>query len=227
MAYATLDETYNLALTARAFVVGASKIDSVEIATGKIRLPSHGCTAADLLLFSYTSGGSLPAELDAFTYYSPIIVGGDVFKVAHPTTGLPIVFTTTPSGWAVKVDPARRLTMHLRDAFGRINNCITAHSTPILVDPITGLYPPILVGMNARMAARSCVTSLQIENPQYREALDRLFALEADDEKTLAEWKDGKPILPKPTDQTDSVPEMGAMATFARRASAWSTGRVG
>ncbi len=226
MAYATLDETYNLALTARAFVVVASKIESTEIATGKIRLSAHGLAASDLLIFSATSGGSLPAELDAFTYYSPIIVGGDVFKVAHPTTGLPIIFTTTPSGWAVKIDSARRLTMHHLDAFGRINNCITAHATPIKVDPVTGLYPPILIGMEARMAARSCVTSLQLENAEHRKATDRLFALEENDEKTLDEWKAGKPILPTPTDQT-SVPEMGAVATFARRASAWSTGRVG
>ncbi len=223
--YATLDETYNLALTARAFVVGASKIDACEVDTGKILLPSHGCSSADLLRFSCTSGGSLPPELDAFTYYSPIIVGGDVFQV-NDGSGAPIIFTADPRGWSVIVDPVRRLTMHLRDAFGRINNCITAHETPIKVDPITGLYPPILVGMNARVGARSCVTSLQLENAQYKSALDRLFKLEMSDESTLAEWKDGKPILPKPTDQT-STPEMGAVTTFGRRASSWSTGRVG
>jgi hypothetical protein len=209
--YATLDETYNLALTARAFEVAPSPLVTVEIATGKIRLPAHGYGAADLILFSATSGGSLPAELDAFTYYSPIIIGGDVFKVAHPDTGLPIIFTTTPSGWAVKVDPARRLTLHLRDAFGRINNSLTAHKTPILVDPNTGLYPEILVGTNARMGARGAVTSLQIENPAYRVALDRLKASEAEDNANLVEWKMGKSILPTPTDQ-NTIADMGPRA---------------
>lgn len=214
MSYATLDETYNLALSARAFVVAPSPILMVEIDTGKIRLAAHGYGAADLLLFSCTSGGALPPELDAFTYYSPIIVGGDVFQVADPTTGDPIIFSAEPRGWSVAVDPARRLTMHLRDAFGQINNALTAHATPIAVDPTTGLYPPILVGTNARMGARSAVTSLQIENPAFRVPLDRLKASEEQDNANLAAWTMGKSILPTPVDQ-DVLPNMAGRATNA------------
>lgn len=210
--YATLDETYNLALSARAFVVAPSPIPMVDLATGKIRLGAHGLGAADLVLFSCTTGGALPPELDAFTYYSPIIVGGDVFQVADPVTGLPIIFTAAPRGWAVKVDPARRLTMHLRDAYARINNALTSLATPVKVDPVTGLYPPILVGTNARMGARGAVTSLQIENAEFRVPLDRLKASEAEDNANLAAWTAGKSILPTPVDQ-DTIPNMAGRAT--------------
>lgn len=183
MTYSTLDELYNLALTARAFEVVPSPIAMVDIYTGKIRLPSHGYGAADLILFSATSGGALPPELDAFTYYSPIIVGGDIFQV-NDGTGQPVIFTAEPRGWAVKVDPVRRVTIHQRDAYGRINLRLGGHAAPIKPDPDTGLYPPVLVGLEARMAARSAVTSLQIENPAYRIPMDRLFASAATDGDT-------------------------------------------
>ncbi len=223
MAYATIDEVYQLALSARAFVVGALKIDVVDVDTGTIRLQAHGCSSADRLLFSCTSGGALPPELNAFTYYQPIVLGSDLFQI-DDGAGSPIIFTADPRGWAVAIDPERRLFLHLEDAAGRINECLTAEAPPIKVDPVTGLYPPVLIGINARMAARSCVASLQLENPIYRVALDRLLALETADNEMLAAWKAGKPIHPTPTDQTPDIADNGARAGYDLASPEWVTG---
>ena len=220
MAYATVDQTYQLALTARAFVVAPSPIQAVDPNTGTIRLAAHGFGAADQILFQVTSGGLLTPELSAFAYYTPIVLGADLFQVADTVTGLPIVFAQTSRGWSVGVDPSRRLALHLEDAAARINAHLTAHSTPILVDATTGLYPSVLVGLNARMAARSAVTSLQVENPAYREPMDRLFAMAATDGDTdppaqpgslLGDWKSGVSILPVPRDQ-NTLADMGPRA---------------
>ncbi len=220
MAYATLAETY-LALSERAFVVAASPIQSTNIDTGTIRLVAHGCYPTDRILFSATSGGALPPELDAFTYYAPIRLGPDLFQVADPLTGLPMAFSSEPRGWAVKVDHERRLQYHLDESAGRIDQCLTAHSAPIKVDVITGLYPWVIRGVNARMAARAAVTSLNFENPEFRVALDRLFAQAATDGDTdppaqpgslLGDYKAGVAILPTPVDQ-NNIADMGPRAT--------------
>jgi hypothetical protein len=235
MAYATLDETYLLALTERAFVVAPSPIQhATDLATGTIRLTGHGFHGTDRILFSVTSGGVLTPELSTFVYYTPKRLGPDLFQVINPATGLPFVFTVASSGWAVKVDPERRLLMHLEDAASRIDQCLPAHATPIKVDPVTGLYPPVIRGLNARMGARSAVTSLQIENPEFREPMDRLFAMAATDGDTnppaqpgtlLGDYKAGIPIMPTPTDQT-AIAEMGARASYTRAARGWTTGRL-
>jgi hypothetical protein len=234
MAYVSLDEAYLLSLSERAFVVAASPIQAAELATGTIRLAAHGMHATDRILFSVTTGGTLTPELSTFTYYTPIRVGPDLFRVAHPTTGLPIIFTVASGGWAVAVDTARRFALHIEDAASRIDQCLPAHSTPIKVDPATGLYPFILRGLNARMGARSAVTSLQIDNPAFRVPMDRLFAMAATDGDTdppaqpgsiLGDWKTGVPIMPTPTDQT-TTPDMGARASYSRAANGWTTGRL-
>ncbi len=220
MAYATLDETY-LTLSERAFVVAPSPIQHAsELATGKIRLAAHGFHAADRILFSVTTGGLLTPELSVFTYYTPIRLGPDLFQVADPVTGLPIVFTEASRGWSVAVDPERRIAFHLDESASRIDQCLPAHSAPIKVDPVTGKFPLVIRGLNARMAARAAVTSLQVENPAFREPMDRLFAMAASDGDTsppaqpgslLGDWKNGMPILPTPTDQND-VADMGPRA---------------
>lgn len=220
-AYATPDDVFAF-LSARAFVVAASPILACDIDTGTIRLQAHGLTSADRILFSVTSGGALTPELSTFVYYSPIVLGGDLFQV-DDGTGSPLIFSAESRGWAVKVDPLRRLQKHLDDAAARIDQRLGGNRAPIQVDPVTGLYPTILVGLNARMGARSAVTSLQVENPEFRVPLDRLFAQAATDGDTdppgkpgslLGDYADGLSILPKPVDQ-DSLANMGGRATNA------------
>lgn len=220
MAYATVAQVYALALSARAFVVAPTPILASDPTTGTIRLAAHGLDVSDRVIFSVTSGGLLTPELSTFAYYELDVLGADLFRVLDPTTSLPIVFSQTGRGWAVAVDPARRLQMHLEDAAARIDQHLTAHSTPILVNATSGLYPSVLVGLSARMAARSAVTSLQVENPAYREPMDRLFAMAATDGDTdppaqpgslLGDWKSGMPIMPTPIDQ-NTIADTGPRA---------------
>ena len=222
MAYATTSDVYAF-LSARAFVVAPSPIVMVDNATGTIRLQAHGLSSADRVLFSVTSGGFITPELSPFVYYSPIVLGGDLFQV-DDGAGQPILFSADSRGWAVAIDPARRLRAHIDDAAARIDQRLGAHATPLKVDPITGKFPTVIIGLNARMAARSAVTSLQVENPAFRIPMDRLLAQAATDGDTdppgqkgslLGDYAEGLSILPAPVDQ-DTVPNMGPRATNAR-----------
>ncbi len=91
------------------------------------------------------------------------------------------------------------------------------------MDPVTGSYPHVVIGIVARMAARSAVTSLQIENAAYRVATDRLFAMQAADDQMLTDWKAGKPIQPLAIDQTPGSPFNGPEVGFSQYAQPWTT----
>ena len=239
MAYATRDDVFLLALSAQAFVARARPVVSrdagsaaVDIATGTIRIRGLGLTAADLVTFEATSGGTLPPELSAFITYTPVPIGGDLYRVA-PLNGSTITsFTNVGAGWGIAVDQMRRLDAHLQDAAARIDECLTAETPPIKPDPLTGRYPPVLVGLNARMAARSAVVTMQFEDAAFKVAVDRLFALSAADGDTnppaqpgslLGDWKMGKPINPRPVDQT-TVADNAARAGYGRPSAGWGTG---
>ena len=235
-AYATIDDVYLLGLTARAFAVAPSQPQAVDLVTGTIRLPAHGLGMADHVTFFVTAGGGLTPELSPFIYYPVAILGGDLFKVLDPVTGTPITFSQASRGWTVSADSVRRLQAHLDDATARINACLPAHATPIATDVLTGAGWGPLRGLCARMAARSAVRSLLVENPVFREPMDRLFASAAFDGDTdppaqpgslLGDWKNGMPILPTPIDQT-TTPEMGARSssTRCRFERGWTTGRL-
>lgn len=222
VSYATRKDVYNLGLSAQAFVVRARPYDAVDAATATVRLTAHGLTTGDAFTFVGTTGGSLPTSISAFTVYYAVVTSGDLFRVATSTGISPISsWVSAGSGWCVNVDQGARLDAHLAEAAARINECLTAHDPPILVDPITGLYPQVLVGLNARMAALAAVTSLQIENPAYRIAVDRLEAQRDWDGygdkgavagTLLGDWKLGKPVQPRPTD-SDNIQDNAARAS--------------
>jgi hypothetical protein len=134
------------------------------------------------------------------------------FDLLRITSGaVPITsYASAGSGWAIAIDPRRRLLRNLRETAGQINNMLTGHDPPIERDD-DGNYPEVVVGLNARLAAWRAVTTLQFENPVSREALDRLEAQIEEDRKTLATYLAGRPILPRPTDQ-NSVPDNAATA---------------
>lgn len=218
MAYATHDDVY-AALSAQAFVVRARPVDTsrdVDIETGTVRLEAHGFSSLDVITVEVVSGGKLPRELSAFVAYNPVVVTSDLFRFS--LSGTPISrFDIAGSGWRVKLDTVRRLGWHLDDATARIDEKLTAN-TPPLVAP----YPRVVIGICARMAARSCLTSLQVENAQYQAAIDRLFAQEREDGAMLAAWLAGKPINPRATDQTPE-PDNGPRARYGSVAAAWET----
>lgn len=229
LSYATRDDVYNLGLSARAFAVVRRPVDlpgGVVLATGAILLIANGYSARDLIRFDVVSGGTLPPEFAPLTYYAPIPgSGGDVFRVG--TLGNPTVpiapLASAGTGWGVVLDSGRRLDMHLEDATARLNGCLTAYSAPLTPEPLTGLYHPEARGLVARMAARTCVTSLQVDNAAFRVAIDRLERKEASDEERLRGLLAGELLNPQPADQT-STPDNAAFAAQDFAPTPWRTG---
>ena len=229
MPYATRDDVYNLALSAQAFVVAPRPVGAppsslaldFNYTTGTIRLPGNGYGAGDIVYLLPTIGGSVPTGAAPLTpYYTIPGPVADFFQIAATPGGPVLTFSDLGAGWAVIVDTGRRIDMHLAERASVIDEHLTAHLPPIQPDPITGKIPQVLVGLNARMAARAAVTSLQIDNAQYRVAVDRLFAMAGQDGDTnppaqkgslLGDWKSGKPIQPRPYDENGVLPDNAAI----------------
>lgn len=227
MSYCTVQNVFDLGLSARAFPAVAMPPESVNEFTATIEIPSHGFTAADIITFRVTDGGRLPTNITAATLYYPIPVSADLFRVALTPGGTPIAsWYDAGAGWAVAVDPIRRLQANIDAMAAFIDEHLTAHDPPIQPDPVTGRYPPILVYMNAQLAARRSVTSLMFENAEFRAAADRLFAAEQKDNDMLESWRKGKPITPRPTDETPAIAENGAISGAGRDAIPWGTGML-
>lgn len=217
MPYATRDDVFILALSARAFVTSGMLVEHVDLGTGVLRIPGHGLNAADKVTVDAPSGGSLATGLEANKVYGVDPVAFDLFRLTDD--GTPITsFAEAGKGLHVVVDQMRRLDAHLEAASARIDEHLTAHGAP-LAEP----YPVQVVEICARLAARRAVVSLQFENPEFRVAVDRLRETFEQDEQTLQRWLSGKPINPRPTDQTP-VADNGARARSSRKADRWRSG---
>lgn len=203
MAYCTPDEVFALGLPAAAFVTRARPVQPSDVdgPTGRIRLRAHGLADSDVVTFEVTAGGALPTGVSAFTPYTPTVVSFDLFHIG-------LTFASVGSGWAIAVDPLRRITLLAEDVSAQIDEVLTAHAVPLL--PGATGYPPVVVGVAARMTARAAVNSLQVENAAYRVAIDRLFAAEEFDRLMLTNWIKGKPVQPAPLDQTTGTADNGA-----------------
>lgn len=198
--YATDDDVF-ACLSAQAFVVRQRPVLPADVdgATGTVRLDAHGLTADDVITFKVTSGGALPTGVTAFAPYYPTPTAFDLFKVAASLGGALMTFASVGSGWGVVVDPLRRIAFHRAQTAALIDQHLMGYTAPIVVDPSTGLYPPVLVGLNARMTARAAVTSLQVENAAFKVAVDRLFAQEEFDNQILDRLsRDGWVLNPAP-----------------------------
>jgi hypothetical protein len=225
MGYATLDDVYTLGFTARSFVIvprawNASygrDGDAINISTGVIRMAGHGYSAADLVdVFLVASGGALPGGLPS-GLLSPLPIDFFRFQLATSSGGSPLTFSSPGSGWGIQINPERRLQKHIDDAAARIDECLTAHQPPLQVDPISGKYPTEIVGLNARMAARSAIPTMQFENAAQRVAADVVRGMEKRDNETLDIWRSGKPIQPRPLDMTPKIPDNAAVFGRGRR----------
>lgn len=230
--YATRDHVFLLGLGSEAFVRRARPVVAADVdgPTGTIRLEAHGLLNLDEVTFEKTAGGTLPTAISEFVVYFPIRVSENLFKVSATPNGAPLTFASVGSGWSIKVDQGRRLDAHLKEASAWIDQHMTAHAPPLLPDSATfgdDLFPPLIVGLCARRAARRAVTTMQFENDQYKFVVDRLDKAEAEDKELLdAMAADGWPINPRPTDQTN-IADNGARARAARAPVGWSTGRLG
>lgn len=215
VAYARLRDVYDLGLTARAFVVQPRSLDpragdALDYATGTFSLIGHDLADDDLVrLVLKASGGSLPGGANATTIYHPLPLDYWRFRLSLTEGGAAVTFASSGSSsadgvssWGIQVDPERRLERILLSCSADIDQDLTAHGTPLAVDPDTGEYPAKVVGIVARMAARRALAGLQFENPQFRSATERLLAEEKRDDEQRAAWRLGQPIYPNPTDAT-------------------------
>lgn len=227
-AYATRDDVFNLALSAKAFVVRAQPFDGIDVATGIIRLKAHGLSGLDFVTLEVTKGGALPTPatpfdaLSAFTKYAVQSVEFDFFRLIDIGSGNPITsYDAGGSGWAVAVDLLRRLDRHREASAARIDESLTAHVPPLAVP-----YPIQVVEINARMAARRMLTTLQFDNAAFRVSADELRATAEQDEQQLRIWMSGKPVHPRPIDTTPEVADNAARASSSRVAIDWHTGEL-
>lgn len=209
MAYAVIQDVYDLGLSAQAFVVAPrgidkSKGDSLDFAAGIFRMIGHGFAATDAVEIVLVATGTVPGGATANIAYQvqPI----DFFRFRLALAGAQQTFADAGSGWAIQIDPERRLQRHLDDGASRIDECLTAYGAPLKIDPVTLKYPTQIIGLNARLAARTAVpTLLFAETAAFKSAIDRLDAKEKTDEVQLATWLAGKPMNPAGTDQ-DTAP---------------------
>lgn len=227
VAYATLRDVYDLGLSARSFVVVPRPLDpragdSLDPATGTFWLLGHGLATDDVVWFVLIASGgvgALPGGASAIVPYAPLPIDARRFQLSTTFGGSPVTFTNVGSSatnsatsWGILVDPERRLQRIILDEAADIDQCLTAHSTPLVVDPVTGKFPQKAVGMNARYAARRAIAGNLFENAATKIPTERLDAAKKDDDAQKEAWRLGQPIYPTPKDQTDGVPDNGARA---------------
>jgi hypothetical protein len=227
-AYAQPSDVYRECnLGARTFVSRARPLDvragdAFDPLTGTFTLEGHGYESGDRIRFVQVAAGALPTGATATPVYV-LPIDFFRFQIAATDGGDPLTFADAGSGWGVQVDPEARLLRLSRSMTAIVDECLTAHATPLKTSESTGRYPEIVIGVVARMVGRRYLSTLSSENAGVRTSLDTLRASAAFDGDTdppaqpgslLGDWKMGKPIYPQPTDQ-NSVPDN----------TAWGNGR--
>lgn len=225
VAYATPRDVFDLGLSAQSFVVRPRPLDPragdfLDFATGTFWMLGHGLSPDDIVwMILIASGGALPGGASALVPYSPIVVDFRRFRLALTAGGAAVTFTNTgasatngATAWGIQVDPVRRLEANILAEAADIDQCLTAHSTPLVVDPVTGKFPQKVVDMNARGAARRSIAGMLFDNAATKIPTERLDATKKDDDAQKEMWRLGQPIYPTPKDQTDGVPDNGARA---------------
>lgn len=242
VSYATRADIFALGLRAEVFASRARAVEAVDAATAVFRLSSHGFDAGlPLINFVVTGSASLgrpsvvlPTGLSAVVAYEPSAFAGsgNLFTVA-PVNGATITSlgNAGTGTFSVESDIGPTLDAILVAETARLNNSLTAHNPPILVDPSTGLYPEILTAMVALRAALRARLVLGLSNPQYAESFAPMEQAQQEETTRLAEWMKGRPILPRPIDQTgtrpDDAPRYQNTTTLgAGVANQWTTGRL-
>jgi hypothetical protein len=224
--YATPRHVYDLGLTAQAFVVRPRPLasragDFLDYATGTFWMLGHGLDATDIvwLVLVAGSGGTLPGGALATISYSPIVVDGRRFRLSLTEGGSAVTFTNAGTSesngvtaWGILADPERRLMACILAESADVDQCLIAHSTPLLVDPDTGLYPQKVVDIVARGAARRAIAGALFDNAASKIPTERLDATKADDDAQKERWRSGVPLYPQPLDQTDTIADNAARA---------------
>ena len=225
-AYCTCRDVYDLGLSARSFVVVPRALDPRQgdfmvAAAGVFSMVGHGFASDDLVRFVLVaSGGAVPTGAVASAVYHPLPLDYFRFQLSTTEGGTASLFSDTgvstrdgTSSWGLQVDPERRLQRIILQASADIDQDLTAYSGPLLVDPVTGLYPMKVVSLVARIVARRAILGNMFENSAAKVVMDRLLSDEKRDDEQRAAWRLGQPIKPEPRDQTAGVPDNGARAT--------------
>ena len=234
MAFSTIAQMYALALPAAAFAARPRTVEGVTIATGVLRLTGHGLGFDSLLQFSLEGQAAFGAPANALpgglaidaNYTADPLSGSNLFRVRPEGGAVISSFTSEPVGpFAIVVDPEPALSLLLDDATARIEEKLTNNAPPIKVDPDTGVYPMILVGICARMAARQAVVALGLQNPQYAAQQKMLLDGAAADDLMLATWLAGRRVNVPLFDQTTEN-ENAALAGNSGPSTGWRTGTL-
>ena len=244
--YAELRDVYDLGLTAQSFVVRPRPLDpragdQLDFATGTFWMLGHGLDAADIVwmvLIASGGVGALPGGASSVTPYSPIVLDGRRFRLATSPGGTAVTFANAGSSaangatsWGLLVDPERRLQRIILAESADVDQCLTAHATPLRRDA-DGRYPQKVVDIVARGAARRAIAGAMFENAASKIPTERLDATKKDDDAQKEAWRQGQPIYPNPVDQTDGQADdamraQNALARGSCRAPLhWQRGRL-
>ncbi len=235
MAYCTDQEVFALGLRAEAFLVRPRAIEAVDPATGVLTLRSNGL-ASGALFTLFVEGSAvqgrpsarLPPEFSASVLYEAVPVNGssDLF-LARPVGGSTIVTLTNAGAGVFSLVPdlGAIVSRNATSVSARIDEWLTDYAPPIKVDPLTGLYPEILIRVAARMTAADTARVLGLSNPVYQEGFKELRESHEDDKAVLLAWFKGRYINAHPLDQTDEI-ENAALAGYDAPPTLWQTGTL-
>jgi hypothetical protein len=128
----TLEEFYNHGPGAAVWDSLGRRVAQLDVASNRIRLPSHGLSTNSPLQVSagpaYDGAGTLPTGLSAFTVYYARIVSTSVFELAETADGAAVDFTTAgTTGMVIEVDNGPALEQALAWVTDRFLACAAEH----------------------------------------------------------------------------------------------------
>ncbi len=210
-------------------------VEAVDASAGVLRINGAGLFDGDPLTFVVQGSPILNEEQPAL----PLGLSESIAYEAVPVNGSSSLFRVRPVGGATIVafgdagvpvfsiaqDPRTVLDALRADESSQVDDALTANTPPIDPDPITGLYPQLLVGVVARRVAIRAALRFGLSNPGYQASLDRLLAGQALDNARLDMWIKGRPINVRPPDQS-ATPANAARAGNDATPVAWRTGTL-
>jgi len=247
VAYCTPRHVFDLGLSAQAFVVRPRVLDgragdSLDAATGTFWMLGHGLDASDLVwLILVAQGGTnaLPTGASALVPYHPLPLDFRRFRLSLSEGGAAVTFSGVgtvaangSSAWGIQVDPLRRLEALILAESADVDQCLIAHRTPLVPDPVTGRLPQKVEDIVARGAARRAIAGAMFENAASKIPQERRDATAEADKEQKARWPAGQPIYPAPVDQTSAADSAGqASSRLVGRAACsvalpWVVGRI-
>lgn len=178
--YATRSDLYDYGFQRGLLANPGRLCASVLAATDTFELDGHGFSTDHELLFRAEAGGTLPAPIVAGVTMYAIPVNDQMFKVAASPAGGAVDLTT--DGTAVVVATPLPFDKTLEYYSRWVDGFLPAHAVP-LKPP----YPPLLVGIVAKLAAAQLLIHAGQTSASMRE-------LEIDAKAQVERWREGTVI---------------------------------